>query len=67
MRFLTYSVRGEDLAYGETVLINPYEVASIMCMDSGRAMVCLKNGDQYIVQESARVVKSDIESAYSIT
>ena len=66
MRFLSYDVRGEDLAYGDTVLINPYEVASIMCLDSGRAMVCLKNGDQYLVQETARAVKSDIESAYAM-
>jgi len=64
MTFLSYKVRGEELAYGEIVWINPYEVSSILETDSGRAMVFLKSGETYLVQETARAVKSDIESAY---
>tara|TARA_R110000751_G_scaffold277002_1_gene378238 strand:- start:1163 stop:1381 length:219 start_codon:yes stop_codon:yes gene_type:complete len=67
MTFLSYKIRGDDLSYGEIVWINPYEVSSIVEMDSSRAMICLKDGASYLVQESARGVKSDIESVYVTT
>lgn len=63
MRFLTYNVRGDDLAYGERIHINPNFVASIMDMDSGRAMIIMSDGSTYWVQESASSVKTDVESA----
>ena len=63
MRFLTYTVRGDELAYGDVIHINPSYVASIMEMESGKAMITMIDGSTYWVHESASSVKSDVESA----
>jgi|TARA_Y100000310_G_scaffold271816_1_gene286481 hypothetical protein len=64
MRFLAYTVRGDELAYGDIIYLNPFEVSSIMDMDSGKAMITMKDGCTYQVQETALSVRSDVESAY---
>ena len=63
MRFLTYAVRGDELAYGDKIHINPKFVASIMEMESGRAMITMTDGSTYWVHESASGVRTDVESA----
>ena len=65
MRFLAYTVRGDELVYGDTIYINPFEVSSIMDMDSGKAMLTMKDGCTYQVQETSLSVRSDVESAYT--